>query len=235
MSSFGSTAWSSIGKKVLTGLTGLALIGFVVVHLIGNLTLFLGPDAFNNYAHFLETALHGWLMPAAEVVIIAIFIGHMVSAVSVAWADKRAARKIGYKTLKNAGGKSRKSLSSVSMIYTGILIITFVVGHIYLFKYGNHEIIDHGAKNLYKTVVTAFKDPIFTAFTVIVMVLLGLHLRHGFWSAFQSLGLANDKFLPVLEKLALVTALLLATGFIVIPILLFINGDPNAPVGLGGH
>jgi len=235
MSSFGSIAWSSVGKKVITGLTGLALFGFVVVHLIGNLTLFLGPDAFNGYAHFLETALHGWLTPTFEIFLIIIFLFHMISAINVAWADKRAARKTGYKTMKNAGGKSRKTFSSVSMIYTGILILIYVVGHIYLFKFGNHEISSDGVKNLYKTVVTEFKDPVFTVFTVVVMVMLGLHLRHGFWSAFQSLGLANDKYLPVLEKLALFFAIVLAIGFILIPILLFLNGDPNAPVGMGGH
>ncbi len=234
MNSFGSIAWSSVGKKVITGLTGLALFGFVVVHLIGNFTLFLGPHAFNGYAHFLETALHGGLMPSAEIVLIVIFLFHMISAITVAWSDKRAARKIGYKTMKNAGGKSRKTLSSVSMIYTGILIIIFVLGHIYLFKFGNHE-VTHGTKNLFKTVVTEFKSPVFTGFTVLVMVLLGLHLRHGFWSAFQSLGWANNKYLPILEKLALFFAIVLAVGFIVIPIVMFLNGDPNAPVGMGGH
>lgn len=235
MSSFGSIAWSSVGKKVITGLTGLALFGFVIVHLIGNLTLFIGPDAFNGYAHFLETAMHGWLIYVFEAGLILIFLFHMISAITVAWADKRAARSTGYKTMKNAGGKSRKTLSSVSMIYTGILLIIYVVGHVYLFKYGNHDILGDGVKNLYKTVVTGFKNPAFTIFTVVVMVMLGLHLRHGFWSAFQSLGWANDKYLPILEKLALLFAILLAVGFIVIPIILFFNGDPNAPVGMGGH
>jgi succinate dehydrogenase cytochrome b subunit len=235
MNSFGSIAWSSVGKKVITGLTGLALFGFVVVHLIGNFTLFIGPGPFNDYAHFLETAVHGWLIYAFEAVLIPIFLFHIISAFVVAWTDKRAARETGYKTLKNAGGKSRKSLSSITMIYTGALILVFVIGHIFLFKFADHEVGADGVKNLYKTVVTTFKGVGFTAFTVVAMILLGFHLRHGFWSAFQSLGLANDKYLPILEKLALVFAILLAVGFILIPIILFLTGDPNAVAGPGGH
>lgn len=238
MASFGSIAWSSVGKKVITGLTGFALMGFVLVHLIGNFTLFIGPGAFNEYAHFLETAAHGWLIYAFEAVIIVIFLFHMISAVTVAWTDRRKARDTGYKFGKNAGGKSRKTLSSVSMIYTGILIVIFVIMHIFMFKFngGNaHEIDAHGVKNLYKVVVSAFKDPIFTGFTVLVMILLGLHLRHGFWSAFQSMGWANDKYLPLLTKVALVFAILMAIGFIIIPVILFLSGNPDAVAGPGGH
>ena len=238
MDSFGSIAWSSVGKKVITALTGFSLMGFVVVHLLGNFTLFIGPGAFNEYAHFLETAVHGWLIYAFEAAIVVFFLFHMISAITVAWLDKRKARDTGYKFSKNAGGKSRKTLSSVSMIYTGILLIIFIVGHIYMFKFngGNgHEIDAHHVKNLYKVVVLAFQNPLFTGFTVLVMVLLGLHLRHGFWSAFQSMGWTNDKYLPVLEKIALVFAVLLAIGFILFPIILFLSGDPNAVAGPGGH
>ena len=233
MDSFGSIAWSSVGKKVIMGLTGLALFLFVCVHLIGNLTLFIGPDAFNNYAHFLEHMLHGWLIYVMEIGIAALFLFHIISAITVAWNDKRAARQEGYRYSQNAGGKSRKTISSRSMIYTGILLLIFVIAHIWLFKFGDHEIYGEGKKNLYKTVVTAFKNPGLVVFTVVAMILLGLHLRHGFWSAFQSLGWANDRYLPVLEKLAMVFAVLLAIGFILLPVLLFFIGDPNAMPG--GH
>lgn len=236
MNSFGSAAWSSVGKKVITGLTGFFLIGFVVVHLIGNLTLFIGPHAFNEYAHFLENALHGWLIYAFEIGLFVIFVFHIVSAVTVAWTDKRKARQQGYKFNRNAGGKSRKTLASSTMIYSGTILLVFVIGHIYLFKFGNHEIDAQGVKNLYKTVVEVFKGVGFTVFTVVAMILLGLHLRHGFWSAFQSLGWANDKYLPLLVRVALVFAILLAIAFIVIPIYLFAFGDPNlVQAATGGH
>jgi len=239
MASFGSALWSSVGKKVITGLTGFALIGFVLVHLIGNLTLFVGPHAFNGYAHFLETVAHGWLIYAFEIFILVVFVFHMVSAITVAWIDKRKGRDTGYKYGKNAGGKSRKSFSSVTMIYTGAIIILFIIAHIYLFKFngGNpHEETAEGVKNLYKVVVTVFKGPGFAIFTVLAMTLLGFHLRHGFWSAFQSLGWANDHYLPLLENIARVFAVVLAFGFIIIPIYLYLNGDPSAVQNLpGGH
>ncbi len=234
MASFGSIVWSSVGKKVLTGLTGFALVGFVVAHLIGNLTLFLGPDAFNGYAHFLENMAHGWGIYAFEVGLIGIFLVHMASAATVVWIDKRKARSSAYRYAKDAKGKSRKTWSSSTMIYTGIIVFAFVVLHIVLFKYGNHEMTDAGVKNLYKTVVTEFKNPLFLGFTVLAMVLAGMHLRHGIWSAFQSLGLANDRYLPLLTKLAAVAAVLLAIGFIALPVVLFLIGDPNA-VTTGGH
>ena len=239
MASFGSTLWSSVGKKVITGLTGFALIGFVLVHLIGNMTLFVGPHAFNEYAHFLETAAHGWLIYAFEAFLFVVFIFHMVSAMTVAWTDKRKARETGYKYAKDAGGKSRKTFASRTMVHSGPIILLFVIAHIFLFKFngGNpHETDAAGVKDLYKVVVLAFKGPGFAIFTVVSMILLGLHLRHGFWSAFQSLGWANDKYLPLLVNVARVFAIVLAIGFIIIPVYLYLSGDPNAlQTTPGGH
>ena len=238
MSSIGSVVWSSVGKKVITGLTGFFLIGFIVVHLLGNLTLFIGPAAFNEYAHFLETAAHGWLIYAFEAGLFVIFAFHIVAAVTVSVTDKLAARKTGYKYARNAGGRSRKTLASRSMIVSGSVIAVFVIAHIFLFKFnaGNpHPENADGTKNLYRTVVTWFKDPGFTAFTVVAMTLLGLHLRHGFWSAFQSMGWTNDRWLPTLTRAALVVAIVLAIGFILLTIILFVNGDPNAMPLPGGH
>lgn len=238
MASFGSTAWSSVGKKVITGITGLALFGFVIVHLIGNFTLFIGPGAFNSYAHFLESALHGWLIYAFEIAIITIFLFHIVSTFTVAWTDKRAARQEGYKYSRSAGGKSRKTFSSTTMIYTGILLLVYVIYHIKVFKYGAHDMVMvHGTemKNLFKTVVIEFKKLWFMIATVVLMTLLGFHLRHGIWSAFQSIGWANDRYLPVLTRIALVFAVVLAIGFILIPIYLYFAADPNAVAGPGGH
>lgn len=237
MSSLGSALWSSVGKKVITGLTGFLLVGFVVVHLLGNLTLFIGPDAFNGYAHFLETAVHGWLIYAFEAGLIVIFAFHIAAAVTVAVTDKLAARKQGYKYAKNAGGRSRKTLASRSMIVSGIVIAVFVIAHIFMFKFNAGNAFPKnadGTKNLFTVVVTAFKDPAFTAFTIVAMILLGLHLRHGAWSAFQSLGWTNDRWLPFLTRAALVVSILLAVGFILLPVVLFLNGDPNA-VSHGGH
>ncbi|MFO7609917.1 MAG: succinate dehydrogenase cytochrome b subunit [Candidatus Krumholzibacteriia bacterium] len=231
MASFGAIAWSSIGKKVITGITGLALFGFVCVHLLGNFTLLIGPHAFNEYAHFLESAVHGWLIYAFEVYIITVFLFHIVAAVAVAWTDKRKAREQGYKYAKDAGGKSRKSLASKSMIYTGAILLVFVIGHIFLFKFngGNpHTLTADGHKDLYRVVDEVFASLGFVIFTVVAMILLGLHLRHGFWSAFQSLGWTNDRYLPLLENLSRVVAVVIAVGFIILPIYMYLTQP-------GGH
>lgn len=236
MSSFGSVAWSSVGKKVITGLTGFLLIGFVAVHLLGNLTLFIGAHAFNGYAHFLETAVHGWLIYAFEVGLIVIFAFHIVAAVTVAVADKMAARKQGYKYARNAGGRSRKTLASRSMIISGSVLAFFVIAHIFLFKFNGGNPVpknDDGTKDLFSVVAKVFEDPAFTGFTVLAMILLGMHLRHGFWSAFQSMGWTNDRWLPILTRAALVISILLAIGFIVLPLYMHFNGNPHAMPG--GH
>lgn len=234
MDSFGAIAWSSVGKKVITGITGFALIGFVIVHLLGNLTLFIGPHAFNSYAHFLETAVHGWLIYVFEFFLFFIFVFHMVSAVTVAWMDKRKARETGYKYSRDAGGKSRKTLASKTMIYSGAIIIVFVIAHIFLFKFNGgapHALDEHGVKDLYKAVDSVYAGISFTIFTVVAMILVGLHLRHGFWSAFQSLGWTNDKYLPLLVRTALVVSIVLAVGFIALPIYMHLAGDPGAVTG----
>lgn len=253
MTTFRSAAWSSVGKKVITGVTGLMLVGFVIVHLVGNLTLFIpdGGHAFNAYAHFLENAVHGWLIIAFEVGLIAIFVFHMIAAVAVAWRDKVRARPKGYAVVKDAGGKSRKSLNSRSMIVTGIILIVFVVLHVNMFKFADHPIITYqdghavpvtledgaahpeGAmKDLYSVVVEAFKKPVIVGVYVLVMILLGMHLRHGFWSAFQSLGWNSDRHMELLQGAARVVSVLLAVGFLILPLFIFFFVDATAA---GGH
>lgn len=237
MTAFRSIVWSSVGKKFITGVTGLALIGFVTVHLIGNLTLFIpdGGHAFNAYAHFLEHAAHGWLIYAFEAGLILIFLAHMISAVTVAWTDKRSARPRGYAMQKNAGGKSRKTLSSTSMILTGLLLIVFVVLHVKMFKYADHPMVTYDGtqmKDLFAVVVDAFKTPWITFGYVGVMILLGLHLRHGAWSAFQSLGWSSDRHMPLLQGVSVVLSVAMALGFLVLPLYIYFLVDAPLP---GGH
>ena len=239
--SFRTVAWSSIGKKLITGATGLALILFLVGHLLGNLTLFIGPEAFNHYAHFLEELLHGWFIIAFEIGLIAVFLFHITAAVTVAWFDKNRARPIAYKKQGNAGHTSRKTLSSVTMIVTGSALLVFLVLHVKTMKYGGAKMIEmengEMMKDLYGVVMHNFSRLwVVLAYTA-VMILLGLHLRHGFWSAFQSLGWTNDRTLPMLEKLSLLCGFLFAIGFLILPLVLHFTGG----VGLdhaaitGGH
>jgi len=236
MASFRSTAWSSIGKKVVTGVTGFLLFGFVCVHLLGNLTLLI-PDhgkSFNEYAHFLEGLLHGWFLVAAEVGLIAAFLFHIVAGITVAWIDKRNARPEKYAVVKNAGGASRKGLASRGMIVTGLVLLVYVPVHVWMFKFAERESVTyHGVTmgNLHEVVVEAFQNPAIALSYVAVMAILGVHLWHGFWSAFQSLGLTNDKYLPLIEGLGKVFAILLAVGFLLLPLyfLLLSPGPEEIP------
>jgi len=233
MSTLQTILWSSVGKKFLTGLTGLALFAFVVVHLIGNLTLFIGAEVFNHYAHFLESLLHGWFIYVAEVGLISIFLIHIVAGVAVT-LDKWRARPDGYQQSRGAGGASKKTISSSTMIYTGIILLVYTVIHVIMFKYGPARIVEaeqaggEGVCDLYGLVVYSFKQPVIAFGYVAAMIVLGFHLRHGFWSAFQSLGLGNDRYTPFLVGLGLVLAVLLALGFLILPLYMYFLVDPAA-------
>lgn len=227
-------AWSSVGKKFVTGLTGLILVLFLIGHLIGNLLIFVGPDAFNGYAYFLEHALHGGLIYIAEAGLIVFFGLHIVAGISVA-LKKKAARTTPYIKVADAGGKSRKSVSSRSMIITGLIILVFVVIHIKMFKYGEMEMVTvHGQemKDLFTLVVTCFKSPLISLFYTAVMVLLGLHLRHGVWSAFQSLGVSNPRFTGAIYVGGIALAVLLALGFLLFPVIVLLFFE-NPAIGGG--
>lgn len=213
--------WSSVGKKLLNGLSGLMLIGFVCVHLAGNLTLFArdGGKLFNSYAHHLEAL--GPLLYAMEFGLIAIFLLHIASAVSVRLSQKEA-RPQAYAVAASKGGPSKQSLSSRSMLITGLLLAGFVVLHVKMFKYGPYyeTTLKDGTvvRDLYKLVVEEFSKPVITWAYVVIMLMLGLHLRHGFWSALQSLGALKPKCSGCVYAAGLLFAILLAGGFLLLPL-----------------
>lgn len=213
--------WSSVGKKLLNGLSGLMLIGFVCVHLAGNLTLFArdGGKLFNSYAHHLESL--GPLLYAMELGLIAVFLLHIASAISVRLSQKEA-RPQAYAVAASKGGPSRQSLSSRSMLITGLLLAGFVVLHVKMFKYGPYyeTTLKDGTvvRDLYKLVVEEFAKPVVTWLYVAIMLMLGLHLRHGFWSALQSLGALKPKCSGCVYAAGLLFAILLAGGFLLLPL-----------------
>ena len=226
-----TAAQSSIGRKIITGITGLLLIGFVIGHLTGNFLLLVGPKAFNDYAYFLEHMFHGAGLIVAELGLIVLFASHAWSGYSV-WANKWKARTTNYEIPSDAGGKSKKSVSSTSMLWTGILLLAFVVWHVAQFKFGvidtaNRDVIVDGVamRDLYGLVIDTFANPMWTVIYLMIMVALGTHLWHGAWSAFQSLGLANDKYLPTINKGAHLVAALLAAGFLFLPTYIMIRSS----------
>lgn len=223
---------SSVGKKAVMAVSGIALMLFLVVHLGGNLTLFAcdGGKLFNSYAHHLESV--GPLLVVAEAGLLAIFLFHVISAFSV-YVEKLRARPDGYAVVDSKGGPSRKTLASRSMIFTGILVLLFLPLHVWMFKFNqgrDFTALDlHGqqVKDLYLVVLYAFKDPAKAWAYAAVMFLLGFHLRHGFWSSLQSLGAMSPKLSPAVYSIGLVFAVLMAGGFLVLPLyLLYFGPDP---------
>jgi succinate dehydrogenase / fumarate reductase cytochrome b subunit len=218
--------YSSLGKKIFMGFSGLMLCGFIVVHLIGNLTLLSqDKDQFNKYAHFLTTGV-GSLIYVAEFLLASIFLVHFIYGILVT-IDNWRARPKRYAVVKDAKHTSKKSLASRTMIYTGIITIVFIIWHLLHFKFGEMVMYTTADGNvirdLYIVVYKFFGEIINVVLYIVVMSLLGFHLSHGFWSAFQSLGLNGKGFTPFVYSLATLFAVVMAGGFIVLPIWIFIN------------
>jgi succinate dehydrogenase / fumarate reductase cytochrome b subunit len=211
---FGST----VARKFIAGLTGVLLILYLVLHLAGNLTLLAGPHLFNLYASKLEA--FGPLLYVIEIALAAVFVLHAIVGIQV-FLGKRRARPAGYAVTASRGEPSKQTLSSRSMIVTGIVLAVFIPVHVWMFKFRPTPSImlgDHDVRDLYALVMTAFKQPVIAWSYALVMGFLGFHLRHGFWSAFQSMGALSPRLLPVFYTLGVVVAIVLAGGFVFLPL-----------------
>jgi succinate dehydrogenase / fumarate reductase cytochrome b subunit len=232
--------WSSIGKKLLTGLTGVGLMGFLVLHLAGNLTLLIGKDAFNGYAAKLEGL--GELVVILELGLLALFLLHIISAVSV-WWHNRSARAVQNSVVRSKGAPSRQTLSSRSMIVTGSILFVFIVLHVLQFRFGPSvregyvtTLGNEQVRDLYRLVVEKFKQLPFVIAYMAAMVVVGVHLRHGFWSAFQSLGALNPRLRSLAFSAGVVVAAVLAFGFFILPIYLYVVAPvPGPGLALAPH
>jgi len=214
---------SSVAKKFLNAITGIGLGLFVIVHLSENLLLLTGnPDDYNRWTHFLFS--FGPLLTLIELGLAAFFIVHIWSALMVYW-DKLKARPSGYSVYRSAGWTSRQTLSSQTMIYTGIVLLAFVIWHVVTFRFGPYYTVTVDGiemRDLHRLVVEVFRNPVNVALYVAVMVFLGFHVRHGFWSALQSLGAYHPRWTPFWYTGGAVIALVLALGFIVIPVWVYL-------------
>jgi succinate dehydrogenase / fumarate reductase cytochrome b subunit len=203
---------SSVGTKILVGLTGLALAVYLVVHIAGNLIVFLGPEIFNEYSHAL---LSNPLIPIIEIGLLAIFLVHIYKTVRMYLANRQA-RPIAYAQKRYAGKPSRKTFASTTMIFSGLWLLIFVIIHVRTFKYGPAYDAGDGVRDLYRLEMENFSNPLVVAFYVISMIVVGSHLWHGASSAFQSLGVDNPRWTPRLLAAGKAFAVLIAGGFIVI-------------------
>lgn len=221
--------FSSIGKKYVMAASGLSLVGFVIVHLLGNLSLYF-PDGrvFNSYAHGLVSL--GALLNVAEAGLLVLFGLHFVLGLSLKIAN-RSARPLGYHASPaSKGGDNRNSLSARIMAVTGVVLLAFLVLHVWQFRLGpgleqGYRMVvgDHEVRDLYRLVREVFENPLFAGIYVVSMLTLGLHLRHGIWSAFQSFGVLSDRNSSAMYRAALVLSVFLTLGFLGIPLWLFFH------------
>ncbi len=231
---------NSIARKTIMGVTGTMLMGFAVLHLIGNIQL-LFPDggaAFNQYGAMLHSL--GEFFYLMEIGLFGSILVHAYMGVMVT-RQSADARPIGYAVDADAGGPSMKNKASMNMIRTGAILFAFLVVHLYSIRFGEPWVIADSkalagtllAQNhpdmldLAGLTITLFQNPLYVLFYVVCMAALGAHLRHGFWSAFQSLGLNHPKFMPAIQASAVGVAAVLAVGFLLLPVWVFLD-----PLGL---
>jgi len=209
---------TSVGTKILIGVTGLALFLYLIVHIIGNALVFLGPTIFNQYSHQLLT---NPLVPVIEIGLLLIFLVHIYKTVRMFVANQQA-RPVRYVRKRPAGTPSRKSLASSTMIVSGLWLLLFVVIHVRQFKYGT-EYETGGIRDLYRLEMENFGNPLLVAFYVLSMAVVGSHLWHGIASAFQSVGGVHPRWTPRLLAAAKALAVAIAAGFMLIAVWAYVH------------
>lgn len=218
---------SPVGRKVLTGLTGLGLVLFVIVHMLGNLTYLQGGDAYNVYAH--KLAGYGVILYILEVGLAAFFLLHAYIGISI-YLRKRKARGGRYAKYRSSGAPSRQTLASKTMIFSGIVLLVFLVLHLMHFKFGpgmeeGYVVTVEGEqiRDLRRLMTEKFRSPLYAFGYPLVILLLGFHLRHGFWSALQSLSLTSPGLSKTLYPLGALLGLIVGAGFIVVPLWIYFS------------
>lgn len=219
---------SSVFKKFVMGITGLALVGFIVTHLSGNLLLYSKDGSlFNAYAE--KLASFGWLLYIAEVGLAAFFLFHAITGIRLAFGAKTA-KPSKYAVKKTKGGNSKWGFAANNMVITGTILLIFLVLHIKQFKFGPGMAdgyvaripgVDHEVRDLHRLVMKEFKEPGEVALYTAVMLMLAVHLRHGIWSALQSLGLTRENNSKELYAILGLIGILLGLGFLTIPLYIY--------------
>jgi len=206
---------SSVGTKIIIGLSGLFLVLYLLIHVGGNLLVFFGPQVFNNYAYNME--VRNPTLPILEIVILVGFLVHIYKTVTMYLANK-AARPVPYVKKERAGYTSRKSFASSTMIFGGLWIVIFLIIHVKAFRFSEEIPWPGGGRDLYRQEMAVFTNPLMTAFYIVSMLVVGSHLWHGGSSAVQSLGLTHARWTPRVLLASKVLAVLIAGAFIVIAV-----------------
>ena len=207
------TFMSSVGKKQIMAVTGLAFCLFVAVHLMGNLTIYAGKDSFLSYVDHLHSVEA--LVTLAEFGLIFFAVLHIGMGLYL-FLENRQARPVAYAVQKSAGGQT---IGSWSAPYTGALILVFVIVHLIKFRF-----VDKMTINDFVILSNTFADFSFwTLFYIAGVIVVAVHVSHGLWSGFQTLGLSHPKYMPWVERLGIIFSLIIGIGFGSIPVFLFLS------------
>ena len=203
---------SSVGKKLMMAITGLCFCCFLVSHLIGNLTIYGGKDIFLSYVDHLHSL--GPLITIAEWVLVFLAAIHILTGLTLFYKNVTA-RPVRYSVNKSAGGRS---IGSKTMPYTGILLLMFILLHLVTFRF-----VDKTDLNDFQIVSSTFAHAGYVIIYIIAVIIAAIHVSHGFWSAFQTLGANHPKYMPFIRVVSIAFSVVIGAGFGSIPIFISIT------------
>jgi len=215
---------STVGRKIIMAVSGLSMVGFVVVHLLGNSSIVSGPDSINAYAAKFRD--FGPLVWSFRLFITILFSLHVFYGVQLTLENCRAKPK-GYAVRRSL----RATFSGKSMIWTGLIIGIFLIGHLLHFTFqvirpgvaATRNLDAAGRPDVFHMVVLSFQESLVAFAYIGAMIALVLHLAHGIQSLFQTLGLNNDRTLPVISRSGTVAAVIIFLGYIAIPLIILMG------------
>lgn len=206
---------STIGKKAVMAVTGLIMVGFVILHMVGNLQVFEGPARLDAYSHFLHVTI-GELLWAARIVLLVSVVLHIVAAYQLTRID-RAARPLPYAEHRPQAA----TVASRSMRWGGVALALFIVFHLLHLTTGTIQPVPYAPHDVYANVVGGFRVWWVTLIYVLAMIALGLHIFHGGWSSIHTLGLSRPKTEPQRRPVAALIAIVVWAGFSIVPIAIY--------------
>lgn len=209
--------YSLVGKKILLGLSGLILLGFIVGHLLGNLSILAGPDAINSYAHFLHK--NTFLLYIARIILLIALFVHVYLSISLTLINKKA-RQTNYIHKQNINS----TFASETMIYTGFFILFFLVYHLLHFTFGAIKPEFYGLRDeqdrfdVYTMVVNSFSNGFISVYYMASLTCLGFHLSHAFFSVCQTLSIITTrKSIYIAKRFSKVLSIIIIVGYMLIP------------------
>ncbi len=202
-----NTIGASVGKKLMMAITGLGFCCFLTIHLAGNLTIYGGKDFFNSYVDHLHSL--GPLVTLAELGLLFFATLHILTGTLLFYQNFKA-RPIRYSVNKRAGGRT---LGSATMPYTGFILLLFVIFHLL-----NLHFVDKTNTTTFQLLSSSFANPVYIFIYTFAVIIAAIHVSHGLWSAFQTLGVDHPKYTPFIRGLSIVFSVAIGIGFGFIPI-----------------